>query len=249
MSSLTELTKPFAAEDLEWRLQSSGSKNGRIWGRCLCYINNRAIQQRLDEVVGVENWRNEYREITPIDVDGTKISGVMCGISIRIKREDGTAEWITKWDGSENTDIESVKGGLSGAMKRAAVQWGIGRYLYALKDNWATVTEKGIYTGKTKEGEWFKWNPPALPAWALPSPSNTTVTSTSTPAIPATTSATSTEVDALIIKVNEFIHSGVLQGGYATKASGYIEQRNATGLQNVVAYCNSLETKKNGGTQ
>lgn len=49
--------------------------------------------------------------------------GVECGISIKI---DG--EWITKWDAAENTQVEAVKGGRSGAMKRAAVQWGIGRY-------------------------------------------------------------------------------------------------------------------------
>lgn len=152
---LSKLKEPFKKEDIEWRLQQSGETNGRIWGKCLAYVTVRAIETRLDEVCGAENWKNEFKE-------GPN-GGILCGISIKIGDE-----WITKWDGSENTDFESVKGGLSGAMKRSAVQWGIGRYLYDLEEGWAVVSENGIYSGKTKEGKWFKWNPPVLPAWALP---------------------------------------------------------------------------------
>lgn len=42
-------------------------------------------------------------------------------------------------DGAENTDIEPVKGGLSDAYKRAAVKWGIGRYLYDMEAAWVDV--------------------------------------------------------------------------------------------------------------
>ena len=63
---------------------------------------------------------------------------MICGISIRIG-----AEWVTKWDGAENTELESVKGGLSASMRRAAVQWGVGRYLYRLPRVWVPVDEKG----------------------------------------------------------------------------------------------------------
>jgi len=94
------------------------------------YVTNRAIMDRLDEVRGPENWRNEFR----IGPGG----GVLCGISIRLGDE-----WITKWDGAENTDIEPVKGGLSSAMRRAAVQWGIGRYLYRLPNQWVRIDEQG----------------------------------------------------------------------------------------------------------
>jgi hypothetical protein len=152
---LARLREPFAPEDIEWRLQQSGEKNGKIWAWALAYITNRAIMDRLDEVVGPENWRNEY-------ATGPG-GGVICGVSIRI---DG--EWVTKWDGADNTDIEAVKGGLSGAMKRAAVQWGVGRYLYKLDEGWATVHDGGREFGKTKDGKSFRWDPPALPEWALP---------------------------------------------------------------------------------
>lgn len=155
MMDFKKLHEPFSPHDIEWRVQSSGEKNGNVWAKVLAYVTNRAIQERLDEVCGPENWRNEFKE----SPDG----GVLCGLSIRVGDE-----WVTKWDGAENTQVEAVKGGLSGAMKRAGVQWGIGRYLYNLPEGWAEITESGKYSGKTKDGNWFRWNPPQLPKWALP---------------------------------------------------------------------------------
>lgn len=153
---LSKLKEPFPYDDIEWRLQQADKGKNGIWGKCLAYVTNRAICNRLDEVVGPENWKNEFKT----GPDG----GVLCGLSIKV---DG--EWVTKFDGSENTNIEAVKGGLSGAMKRAAsTGWGIGRYLYNLEESWVEVTDKGKYSGKTKSGEWFRWNPPKLEAWALP---------------------------------------------------------------------------------
>jgi hypothetical protein len=89
--------------------------------------------------------------------------GVLCSLSIRVGDE-----WVTKQDGAENTQIESTKGGLSGAMKRAAVQWGCGRYLYALEETFAIISERGRFRGRTKDQKPFKWDPPELPEWALP---------------------------------------------------------------------------------
>lgn len=149
------LSEPFNQSDIEWRIQSCGENNGKIWARALAYVTNRAIQQRFDDVIGPENWKNDFKE--------SPCGGLLCGISVRCGDE-----WVTKWDGAENTDIEGVKGGLSGAMKRAAVQWGTGRYLYALESNFAVIDQNGKFKGKTKEGKFFKWNPPQLPEWALP---------------------------------------------------------------------------------
>lgn len=66
-------------------------------GKGPAYVTNRAIMKRLDEVCGKAGWRNEYRDIP-------NNGGVECGISIKV---DG--EWITKWDASENTQVEAVK--------------------------------------------------------------------------------------------------------------------------------------------
>lgn len=251
MINWKELTKPFNEDELEWRLQSCGEKNGRFWGKVLCYVTNRAIQQRLDDVIGVDNWHNEYKQI-----DG-KEAGMLCGISIRVTHEDGTSEWVTKWDGADNTDIESVKGGLSGAMKRAAVQWGIGRYLYGLKENWAKVSDSGIYNGKTKDGRWFKWNPPELPSWALPNditlkkttsqPKETVPQNVAKPS-PSQTNVIiddgllklySNEQDAKTLKdyIEDNINRGVLKGAAKDKALSYADANDVIGMRGALQWC------------
>lgn len=154
-----KLREPFPASDIEWRVQSAWKNDRGVGARVLAYITNRAIQARLDEVIGPESWQNVFTS--------GPAGGVMCGISIQTE----AGEWVTKWDGADNTDIEKTKGGLSSAMKRAAVQWGIGRYLYDLEAGFAQIVDKGTkgaFYAKTKEVGEFHWLPPALPQWALP---------------------------------------------------------------------------------
>lgn len=166
--NLELLKEPFAPSDVSWRIAQAGKKaSGEIWAKVLAYIDNRNIQERLDAVVGPANWKNEYAK-------GPE-GGVLCGLSIRI---DG--EWVTKWDGAENSDIEPIKGGLSDSMKRAAVQWGIGRYLYDLGESFADVISdrrQGAHYANCKikvngKEEWatFYWLPPrgVLPGDAEP---------------------------------------------------------------------------------
>ena len=56
-----------------------------------------------------------------------------------------------KYDGAENTDIEPVKGGLSDSFKRAAVLWGIGRYLYDMESIWVAIEPFGKSSRIKKE--------------------------------------------------------------------------------------------------
>ena len=128
-----ELSKPFAPEDLEWRLQQSFED--KLRGLAVPYVTNRAIQDRLDDVVGPENWHNEFK---PWHGNGKKEAQI-CGISIYFEGRG----FVTKWDGAEDTDIEAVKGGLSDSMKRAAVQWGIGRVLYKMDVVWVDIEKRG----------------------------------------------------------------------------------------------------------
>lgn len=156
-----ELKKPFGYEDIEWRVARVGQGNNGPWAQVLAYVTNRAIQDRLDSVFTPFGWDNEYRP-------GPQ-GGIICGISVYF---DG--EKRTKWDGAENTQVESVKGGLSDSMKRAAVQWGIGRYLYRLPAVQYAVIEqsrdKAMHyqpANKNKGTAAFYWNPPGLPDWAV----------------------------------------------------------------------------------
>jgi len=164
-----KLKEPFAPEHIEWRVQQSGKspnrQTGEIkhWAMVLAYVTNRAIMDRLDEVFGIDGWCNEFTEAPG--------GGILCGITILHHEVP-----ITKWDGAEQTQIEAVKGGLSGSMKRAAVQWGIGRYLYDLDTNFVNLTEikppnmKGYgvhYDKESKKRLYYKH--PELPEFARPS--------------------------------------------------------------------------------
>jgi len=157
--NLNKLADKFAPEDVEWLAQNSGSSGSGNWCMVLCYITNRAIMDRLDEVCGVNNWKNEFQ--------AGPMGGMMCGISIKIGDE-----WVTKYDGAEETKVEKTKGAYSASMKRAAVQWGIGRYLYKLEATFATCGAEKQYDNKaqTKDRKKFTWMTPQLPTWALPPP-------------------------------------------------------------------------------
>jgi hypothetical protein len=157
------LQAPFDASEIEWRVGSSGLKQGGVWARVFAYVTNRAIQNRLDDILGPAGWSNEFKP-------GPN-GGVICGLAIRCEEHGAGMYWLTKWDGADARDFEPVKSALSDSMKRAACQWGIGRYLYELESGFADVVEKGTWGAqyaKTQDGTQFYWLPPPLPEWALP---------------------------------------------------------------------------------
>lgn len=164
-----KLAEPFQAHEIEWRIGQCGKKrDGTIWAKVLAYVQSRAVMDRFDEVCGVQNWSVEYRRLDSTDKD---IGGIICKISVNVASVWREYTWVSKEDGAEQTDIEAFKGGLSSAFKRAAVAWGVGRYLYHLEEGWAVICDqntKGARYAQTKDKEAFYWLPPELPAWALP---------------------------------------------------------------------------------
>ena len=123
-----KLKEKFDEKDLEFRVGATNSD--KTMGLALAYVQARAIQNRLDEVVGFENWKVSYKEIQ---------GGFLCTLSIRINDE-----WIEKEDGASVTEFESVKGGISNAFKRVASSgFGIGRYLYNARDSWYAIKPQG----------------------------------------------------------------------------------------------------------
>ncbi len=130
---IQKLTAPFEAQDVEWRIQQTTQDKSR--GLAVAFITSRAIQKRLDETVGPFHWKTTFAPWHQIG-NGSQL----CALSIY---DEERKEWVTKTDGAENSDIEPVKGGLSDSFKRAAVQWGIGRYLYSLGAVWVDVEQKG----------------------------------------------------------------------------------------------------------
>lgn len=125
MIDFKALAEPFPPERIEWRIGST-SKDGTK-GMALAYLTARDVMQRLDDVCGPENWQDEFPHI------GTT---TVCKLSIRV---DG--EWVSKTDGAGVTDFEAEKGQLSDALKRVAVKWGIGRYLYDMPAPWVAIDQ------------------------------------------------------------------------------------------------------------
>lgn len=122
------LAAPFHHSRISWRIGSTNAKflgvepKDATKGKALAYLTARDVMHRLDSVMGVANWSDAYQE-TP--------KRLLCSLSLRIDDE-----WIVKTDGAGNTDIEGEKGGISDAFKRAAVKWGVGRYLYDCPAPW-----------------------------------------------------------------------------------------------------------------
>ena len=127
------LQAPFSLNDLEWRV--CNTFKGGTKGNLLAYVDARAIMERLDAVFGVAGWDKEISESE---------KGVTCTLICRT--EDGKV--FHKADVSEYTDVSPLKGGASGALKRAASNLGIGRYLYDLPSVTVDLDEKRRFRGK-----------------------------------------------------------------------------------------------------
>ncbi|WP_434359846.1 Rad52/Rad22 family DNA repair protein [Parasalinivibrio latis] len=168
-----KLSAMFPPEDIEWRVQQAGISGENPWVMAVPYITARAVQQRLDDAVGVFGWEVEYRDIR----SGNEIIGVECGITLYLEGRS-----FTKWDAAEfgtRRNIDAVKTARSTSMKRAAVQWGIGRYLYQMETTFAESRKANGYKDKRygnihvhrekgKPDRYIDWREPTLPAWAIP---------------------------------------------------------------------------------
>lgn len=124
---LVALAAPYPAAEIEWRVGSTNKD--KTSGLALAYLTARHVMDRLDAVCGPANWSDRY------EFHGAR---TVCYLSIRV---DG--EWVTKADGAGDSDVEAEKGAISDALKRAAVKWGIGRYLYDLGNVWVDLEEAG----------------------------------------------------------------------------------------------------------
>ncbi len=109
----TELARPFPKNEVKVRAAPGG--------RQLSYITARQVANRLDEVLGPENWWDEYH---PLE------HSVICKLSILLPN----GRVLTKADAGGYAGMkdegDDEKSGFSDAFKRAAVKFGLGRFLY-----------------------------------------------------------------------------------------------------------------------
>jgi hypothetical protein len=140
--NLQGLSAPFDPAAIHWRAQTVTKDGAKALA--LAYLDARDVMERLDEVCGPAGW-STYNEETPR-------GRVLCKLSILVE-----GEWVTKTDGAGDTAVEGEKGGISDALKRAAVQWGVGRYLYDLNSVWAPCESRDNQQRK----QFVRWKPEA----------------------------------------------------------------------------------------
>lgn len=165
---LRKLAEPFHPGQIRWRVGPNGmdDENNRAWCLVYPYVTSRAIQRRLDKDVGVENWCNTPARVFEV-VPG--VYAVEVGISIRVNDT-----WVTKYGVGSASEHEPQKGAHSSAMKRAALQFGIGGYLDAIPQMYPKTSLKSVKDwnqgnlGKNHAYKKFWWETPKLPGFALP---------------------------------------------------------------------------------
>ncbi len=147
------LVAPFAADRVSWKPQTVTKDKKRALA--VAYIDARDVAERLDDVVGPLSWQVDHKQ-----VDGQIVTGLAL-------RDPETQEWVWKWDSgfvggadseSQDDQMKARKGTMSDGLKRAAVLWGIGRYLYRLPKIWVDFDAEHRKLASI----------PALPEWALP---------------------------------------------------------------------------------
>ena len=135
---IEELKKPFDPKVIHWRVGAMTKSKDK--GIALAYLDARDVMKRLDDVCG-DLWQCDY------PFEGC------CRIGIKVGDE-----WVWRSNGAGETNVEGEKGQFSDAFKRAAVLWGVGRYLYYLPNEWVEIDQ---YKKLART--------PTLPRWAIPS--------------------------------------------------------------------------------
>jgi len=151
------LKQPFQIGVVKWKAQTTNRAEDRALA--VAYINARDVMERLDRTVGPGAWSDMYRIVTSGEAEVVECTLTVLGVSKTDVGEIGTSSYTNK-----------LKSGYSDAIKRAAIKFGIGRYLYSLPKIWVDYdkSEKKLVRD------------PDLPVWALPQEENTD-TETETP--------------------------------------------------------------------
>jgi hypothetical protein len=115
------------------------------------YLDARDVADRLDAVLGLDGWQDDFEQLP----DGA----LLCRLRVKVGRD-----WITRCGVGGPSDQPDAgdrkKAAESDGLKRAAVKFGVGHYLYQLPKFWL---------GWDATRRQFTQQP-VFPAWALPKP-------------------------------------------------------------------------------
>lgn len=132
----------------KWRVQSANQYGASY----VAYIDARQVQDLLDEVCEPFGWQCTFKEHK---------GNLFCNIGINIK-----GVWVWKSDCGTESNVEKQKGEASDAFKRAAVMWGVGRFLYSKKIVKLPVKEKnGKFIPYSKKTGKFIYDADVITQW------------------------------------------------------------------------------------
>lgn len=219
MSYIQELVKNLSKEvPFKWRVQGRNKAKDKV--QITAYIDARQVQDILDQYCE-HGWSNSFYEIA---------GGIFCKLIIHgpigetyIRSDAGSR---IESDSTDQMFDQGFKAAASDAFKRAAVQFGVGRFLYDQPKMWLPCNEKGQpvdergqviwelseYMAKQKAG---KTASVKATATATPSASQTTnVVSPSAPAPAAPSQSANADLtqkkmtDTILAEMLKFIQEG-----------------------------------------
>lgn len=133
---ISRLAEPFPVEELKW-LPAFGIKEAGKPTAVLAYVDARMVVDRLNTVIGAENWSDEYEtvsiETTAVNKkdktsQDVKYGGIQCTLTIL---------GVSKSDVGMPSFSDELKGAYSDSLKRAAVKFGVGEYFYRMGTQFA----------------------------------------------------------------------------------------------------------------
>ena len=148
LSEITEvLERPTPPKEVYWiafGVKAKGSSTTEGTATAIPYVTSGYVENTLDEAAGKFGWQSDLKQV----------SGIMCmGVGIK---DPESGEWLWRWDvGLEKSqDEHGSKSEVTGALKRAARQWGIGR---DLKDYPKPRVACNIWIGNDKKVRHNSW--------------------------------------------------------------------------------------------
>src|SRR5919202_1173611 len=143
--ALRHLRRPPAPEAVRFKIQNTAGDHAQV----AAYIDARLVFDRLDLVCGGRG-AGRFEELPspllppPCDRDGQPLARPPIHVRCRL-----TAFGVTREDVGEGED---PKAAFSDAIKRAAVHFGVGRALYAMRAPWLRAGEAGGELRRNRRG-------------------------------------------------------------------------------------------------
>jgi hypothetical protein len=127
---LARLSEPFRPDQVRWKPQVISDTGNAL---AVAYVDPRVVSERLDHVLGGD-WSFHWE---PLGVQGDRVV-VKSSLTVMGATREDVGEYVL----SEREQADPWKSAVSDALKRAAVHFGVGRYLYWLEAIWCAYDRR-----------------------------------------------------------------------------------------------------------